>query len=110
MRLDPVALQARAAAGRGEAAPQRLVHHVLEQLADAVDLLVEHPRDIRIEREGCSHEYIMSDEVRVKMQSRERLALWRAEAQSAADRTTSRFIESSARWEAVAAEDGPPGR
>lgn len=56
MRLEPVRLRrALAHAGR-KSSPECIVHHFFERLPLPVDLLFQHSRDIRIQRERRPHE------------------------------------------------------
>src|SRR5262245_45732141 len=42
-----------------EPAPERVIDHLLERFPEAVDLLLDHPGHVRIQRQGCPHRVIM---------------------------------------------------
>jgi hypothetical protein len=59
VRSDAVARASGTAAAGGEPAAERVVDHLLEGLSLTMDLVLDHPNHVRVERQGGSHAIIM---------------------------------------------------
>ena len=59
MRSDAIAPDGRTAHRGRETTSERVIDHLLEGLAEAMNLLLDHPGHVGVERQRCPHEVIM---------------------------------------------------
>ena len=65
MRSDAIAPDWRTAHRGCETTSERVVDHLLEGLAEAMNLLLDHPGHVGVERQCCPHEVIMMTSIGV---------------------------------------------